>query len=108
MPTSITTAPGLIMSAVIIRGRPTATTRMSARRVWAARSRVLLLHSVTVAPACSSRCSCGLPTRLLAPTITASAPRRGTPVVSSRRITPSGVQGTSCGAPVISAPALAT
>ena len=42
IPTSITTAPDFTMSAVIMRGRPAATIRMSARRVCAARSRVRL------------------------------------------------------------------
>ncbi|MNJ69470.1 hypothetical protein D3C77_658250 [compost metagenome] len=69
-------------------GLPVATTRTSARRVWAARSRVLELQIVMVAPAASSNMAIGLPTMLLAPTITASAPRSVTPSDSSIFITP--------------------
>jgi methylenetetrahydrofolate dehydrogenase (NADP+)/methenyltetrahydrofolate cyclohydrolase len=42
IPTSITTAPGLTIAPVTSRARPAATTRMSASRVCAARSRVRL------------------------------------------------------------------
>src|SRR5262249_31676208 len=49
IPTSTTAAPGLIMSAVISPGRPAAATTMSARDTSAARSRVPVWHSVTVA-----------------------------------------------------------
>ena len=49
MPTSITTAPGLTMSAVTNFGWPMATIRMSACRVISARSRVRLWQTVTVA-----------------------------------------------------------
>ncbi|MNT85386.1 hypothetical protein D3C72_2255460 [compost metagenome] len=77
MPTSMTTAPGLTISAVMMLRRPTAATITSASRVWAARSRVLLLQIVTVAPACSSSMAIGLPTMFEAPTTTARAPRSG-------------------------------
>lgn len=77
MPTSMTTAPGLTMSAVMMLRRPTAATMMSASRVWAARSRVLLLQIVMVAPDCSSSIAIGLPTMFEAPTTTALAPRTG-------------------------------
>src|SRR6185295_16415484 len=40
MPTSMTAAPGMTMSAVTVAGRPVATTSTSAERVWPARSRV--------------------------------------------------------------------
>src|SRR5690606_36687408 len=49
MPTSMTTAPGLIMSPRIISGRPTAAMRMSACRVIAPRSCVRECATVTVA-----------------------------------------------------------
>ena len=88
MPTSMTTAPGLIIEPSIMPGLPVATTSTSARRVCAARSRVLELQIVMVAPACSSSMAMGLPTMLLAPTMTASAPRRATPSDSSIFITP--------------------
>src|SRR5690606_6457585 len=48
-PTSSTAAPGLTMSGVISPGEPAAATTMSARLTSAARSRVPVWHSVTVA-----------------------------------------------------------
>ena len=54
MPTSMTTAPGLIASAPSRRGTPTAATRTSARLQTAARSRVREWQTVTVAFAASS------------------------------------------------------
>ena len=48
-PTSSTAAPGLTMSAVMMPGTPAAATTMSALRTCAARSRVPVWHSVTVA-----------------------------------------------------------
>jgi hypothetical protein len=78
MPTSITTAPGLIMAPVTILGLPVATTSTSARFVWNARSRVFDVQMVTVASLASSISACGLPTMLLRPTTTASAPCSGT------------------------------
>ena len=56
MPTSTTTAPGFTMSAVTNFGWPMATIRMSASRVTAARSRVRLWQSVTVASPPGPRC----------------------------------------------------
>ena len=88
MPTSSTTAPGLIMSPVMNFGRPTAATRMSARRVWKARSLVREWQMVTVQLFSSKRSAMGLPTMLLRPTITASAPTRFTPSDSSIFMTP--------------------
>ena len=74
MPTSITTAPGLMWSAPIRCGLPTATTTMSARRVCGATSRVSMWQSVTVAICSASSSAMGLPAISLAPTTTASAP----------------------------------
>src|SRR5204863_3190290 len=54
MPTSITTAPGLTISAVSMLRLPTAATTISAWRVWCARSGVALWQIVTVALAPSS------------------------------------------------------
>ena len=48
-PTSSTAAPGLTMSPLMIPGTPAAATTMSAWRTCAARSRVPVWHSVTVA-----------------------------------------------------------
>ena len=95
MPTSMTTAPGFTMSAVIICGRPAATIRMSARRVCDARSRVRLWQTVTVAstPGCTISDAIGLPTMLLRPTITQSAPAVVTPLACSMYSTPAGVHG---------------
>src|SRR5207248_8346995 len=65
--TSTTAAPGFTMSLPIRLARPAAETRMSADRVWRARSFVLEWHSVTVALRLSSSSAAGLPTRLLRP-----------------------------------------
>ena len=71
MPTSITVAPGLTISAVMNRGRPMATIKMSALRATAGRSRVRLWQTVTVAspaaPRCISNIAIGLPTMSLRP-----------------------------------------
>ncbi|MNK49217.1 hypothetical protein D3C87_680600 [compost metagenome] len=77
VPTSITTAPGLIMSGVIMWGRPTAATTRSASRTLAARSRVREWQRVTVASALVSSMAMGLPTMTERPTTTASMPERG-------------------------------
>ena len=117
MPTSITTAPGFTMSAVIRFGRPTAATRMSARRVWSARFSERLWQSVTVAsPPCprrppivglllASRSASGLPTMSLRPTITAWRPAVCTSASISIRCTPAAVQGMNRGRPCESRPA---
>ena len=73
MPTSITTAPGLTMSAVSRWRRPTAATTMSAICTCRFRSGVALWQTVTVALACSSSNAIGLPTVLLRPMTTASS-----------------------------------
>src|SRR3989338_4488320 len=93
MPTSITAAPGLIMSPVIILALPVATTRMSASRVYLARSTVLEVQMVTVAFCCSSISAIGLPTMLLRPTPTACLPSMDTPHFSNSFIAQYGVQG---------------
>ncbi len=77
MPTSTTTAPGLIMSPVIIFGFPVATTRMSAIEVYCLRSRVFDVQIDTVALRASSINAIGLPTILLRPTTTALQPSIG-------------------------------
>ena len=76
MPTSITTAPGLTMSAVSTLRLPTAATTTSAWRVKAPRSTVALWQMVTVAFFASSISAIGLPTMLLRPMTTACLPRR--------------------------------
>ena len=81
------------MSPVTKRGLPIAATRMSARRVWKARSLVFEWHTVTVAPALVSSAAIGLPTMFERPITTASAPCTCTPALSSIFMTPCGVQG---------------
>jgi PAS domain S-box-containing protein len=76
MPTSITTAPGLTMSAVSTLRLPTAATITSACRVMAFRSGVALWQMVTVAFCCSSIMAMGLPTMLERPITTACLPLR--------------------------------
>src|SRR4030043_1544242 len=77
-PTSMTTTPSLTMSPVMALGFPAATIRISALLVWKAISRVLVWQMVTVALApgafWSSILAIGLPTMLLLPTTTTSAP----------------------------------
>ena len=81
IPTSITVAPGLTMSAVTNFARPMATMRMSAWRVIEGRSRLRLWQTVTVAsppgPFCMSIMAIGLPTISLRPTTTTCAPAVG-------------------------------
>ena len=77
--------------------------RMSARRVWAAMSRVRVWQTVTVAlpPArfCSIRLATGLPTMFERPTTTTSAPSVRTPARCSSSRMPCGVQGRKQGSP---------
>ena len=75
-PTSSTAAPGLTMSPVMMPGTPAAATTMSALRTWAARSRVPVWHSVTVAfsERRVSSSPSGRPTVRPRPTTTTSAP----------------------------------
>src|SRR3989344_3334234 len=74
MPTSTTTTPSFTASPVIIFGFPIAAIRISAPRVMAARSLVLLWQIVTVASRLRSITAIGFPTILLRPTITACLP----------------------------------
>jgi hypothetical protein len=106
MPTSMTAAPGFTQSPRTRRGRPTAATSTSASAQSRARSRVREWAMVTVALRWRRSSAIGLPTMLLRPMTTARAPSSATPVWSSRRMHPSGVHGTSVGAPARSAPPL--
>ena len=106
VPTSITVAPGLTISAPTIRGEPTAATRMSAREQTAARSRVREWQTVTVAFSPSSSAASGRPTRIERPRTTASAPSSSVPAWRSSSTTPRGVHGTRPGRPWASSPAL--
>src|ERR1019366_2625031 len=106
MPTSITTAPGLMKSRSISRARPTAAISTSARAQTSRRSRVREWQTVTVAFSASSSWAIGLPNRLERPTTTASAPSSSTPVSASSSRTPEGVDGGSPGRPSASSPAL--
>ena len=58
-------------------GLPTATTRISARRVWAVRSRVAMWQSVTVAICSVSSSAIGLPAISLAPDDDGFGPANG-------------------------------
>ena len=71
MPTSITVAPFLIWASVIISGRPTAATRMSACWQIDVRSLVREWAIVTVQLSPRSNCAIGLPTMFDRPTTTA-------------------------------------
>ena len=86
MPTSITAAPGLIQSPRTNSGLPIATTRMSAWRQSAGRSRVREWAMVTVQSARSSSCATGRPTRFERPITTAwLAGQRAQRVVQQHR-----------------------
>ncbi len=78
IPTSITTAPGLIQEPRIISARPTAATTTSPVRTTEGRSTVREWQIVTVAWRESSRMAAGFPTMLLRPTTTACFPFRST------------------------------
>ena len=90
---SITHAPCFTWSGPIRFGRPTATTSTSARRVCSIKSRVSFWQTVTVALRCVSRRATGLPAISLAPTTTASAPSRSTPLASISSTAARAVQG---------------
>ena len=94
MPTSITTAPGFTISAVINLGLPAAEMSTSAVRVSEPSSGVYLLVEITVASSRMSSTTTGLPTMLLAPTHTHRVPGSSTPVDSIISMTASAVQGT--------------
>src|SRR5205823_14582018 len=108
MPTSMTTTPSRTMSAVTNRGEPIAATRISARRVWAASSRVALCATVTVAFAplafCIRRAASGLPTMLLRPRITTSLRSGEFPERRRSSTTPAGVAGANRGRPMRTSP----
>ena len=74
IPTSITTAPGLIQEPRIISARPTAATTTSPVRTTEGRSTVREWQIVTVAWRERSRIATGFPTMLLRPTTTACFP----------------------------------
>ncbi len=86
MPTSITTAPGFIISPVIKLAIPTAATRISAFFVFDLRSFVFEWHIVTVPFLCKRS--------IERPTITHSLPVTSIPDSFISSITPAGVQGT--------------
>ena len=94
------------MSGVTSPARPTAATRMSARRVCSARSTVREWQIVTVACSARSSIAIGLPTISLRPITTASLPFSSTPCSASITITPDGVAGTRKGSPRKRSPAL--
>ena len=77
MPTSITMASGLTISAVIRSLRPAAATRISASRVISPKFWLREWAIVTVASAASNINASGLPTKILRPTTTAFLPRSG-------------------------------
>src|SRR3954454_15968880 len=105
-PTSSTAAPGFTMSALISPGTPAAATTMSAVRTCAARSRVPVWQSVTVAFSVRrvSSSPSGRPTVIPRPTITTSAPAIGTSYRRSSSTIPTGVQGSAPGTPRTSRP----
>lgn len=94
MPTSITTAPGFIISPVIKLAIPTAATRISAFFVFDLRSFVFEWHIVTVPSLCKRSIDIGFPTMFERPTITHSLPVTSIPDSFISSITPAGVQGT--------------
>src|SRR5712691_367174 len=79
IPTSMTTAPSLIISPVTTPALPAATQSTSARRQCSPKSRVRVWHMVTVAWRPSRSWASGLPTRRDRPTTTASAPLSSMP-----------------------------
>src|SRR5262249_18135128 len=108
MPTSMTQAPGLTISAPMSFGRPTAAIRRSALRHMPARSALFEWQMVTVASFCKSRWASGWPTMFERPTTTACRRATCTPACSMRRMQASGVPGTTPGRPAMSAPRLAS
>ncbi len=106
IPASMTMAPGLTQSAPTISGRPTAATRMSARRAIIAWPRLFECTIVTVQSAAYSNAAIGLPTMLERPRTTASAPARSRHTERINIRQPCGVHGTSAGTPAHSRPTL--
>ena len=105
-PTSRTAAPGLTMSPEMMPGTPAAATTMSALRTCAARSRVPVWQSVTVAFSLRRvrRRPSGRPTVTPRPTTTTSAPAIGTSWRRSSSTMPYGVQGSGAALPRTSQP----
>ena len=95
IPTSTTTAPGLIHEGFTMSGRPTAATKISASLHTASSSWVLECATVTVAsaPRAARRRAAGIPTIRDRPTTTARFPSRSMFAQRSIRRTPLGVQG---------------
>ncbi len=93
MPTSMTTAPGLIQSRFTISGTPTAATSRSAPRQTAGRSLVLECATVTVQLSRSRSAAMGLPTMFERPMTTAFTPFRSRMTFLARMAEPVGVQG---------------
>mmetsp|Transcript_32862 Transcript_32862/g.97833 ORF Transcript_32862/g.97833 Transcript_32862/m.97833 type:complete len:299 (-) Transcript_32862:433-1329(-) len=96
-PTSITTAPGLIQSALTSSARPMAATTMSARRTCAGRSAVREWQTVTVASIDWSRWATGMPTMLDRPSTTTSLPATWISDRCSSSTQPAGVHGSARG-----------
>src|SRR4051812_43633684 len=107
-PTSRTAAPGFTIAAVISPGTPAAATTMSAPRTCAARSRVPVWQSVTVAfsERRVSSSPSGRPTVTPRPITTTSAPAIGTSNRRSSSTMPTGVQGSGPGTLSTSRPRL--
>ena len=106
IPTSITTASGLTISAVIISGLPIAAINISALRVISARFLVREWAIVTVAFSSSNISATGLPTRMLRPITTAFLPASSILAEASSSITPAGVQLRNPSSPRASLPRL--
>jgi len=71
--------------------------RAERKQTISGRFLVLLWHWVTVASLFLSMAATGLPTMSLLPRTTARVPSIGTPVDSSKRMTPAGVHGANSG-----------
>mmetsp|Transcript_23997 Transcript_23997/g.48802 ORF Transcript_23997/g.48802 Transcript_23997/m.48802 type:complete len:202 (-) Transcript_23997:279-884(-) len=98
IPTSMTTAPGLIQSPWTISAEPMAATTMSARRTCSERFFVLEWQTVTVPFMNCNRCATGMPTMFERPITTQSLPLISISERLSRSMQPAGVQGSASGA----------
>src|SRR5512137_1083255 len=99
IPTSITTAPGFTIPGRMKRALPTAEMRISARFSSPLISLVRLWQIVTVASALVRSAAIGLPTSILRPATTATAPETGIRYSARRVMIPVGVQGVNRGLP---------
>mmetsp|Transcript_19828 Transcript_19828/g.62330 ORF Transcript_19828/g.62330 Transcript_19828/m.62330 type:complete len:236 (+) Transcript_19828:713-1420(+) len=97
MPTSITTAPGLIQEPLTKCGRPAQATRMSARRTTLSMSSVWEWQTVTVQSWAVRSAATGAPTVLERPRTTAVLPARPTPERSSSSMMAVGTAGRAVG-----------